>query len=97
MVAGLYFVSVGRALFGESMFTTVTDGSKFALAALIAACRAVGVAQLDCQQVTSHLASLGASPLPRAQFLESLRAAKAREPLTWQFSPADWRHLDLQG
>lgn len=94
MVAGLYFVSVGRAVFGESMFTTVTDGSKFALAALIAACRAAGVAQLDCQQVTSHLASLGASPQPRAQFLEGLRQAKAQAPVAWQFSPADWQHLD---
>ena len=94
MVAGLYFVSVGRAVFGESMFTTVTDGSKFALAALIAASRAAGVAQLDCQQVTSHLASLGASPQPRAQFLEGLRQAKAQAPVAWQFSPADWQHLD---
>ena len=94
MVAGLYFVSVGRAVFGESMFTTVTDGSKFALAALIAACRAAGVAQLDCQQVTSHLASLGASPQPRAQFLEGLRQAKAQAPVAWQFSPADWQQLD---
>lgn len=94
MVAGLYFVSVGRAVFGESMFTTVTDGSKFALAALIASCRAAGVAQLDCQQVTSHLASLGASPQPRAQFLEGLRQAKAQAPVAWQFSPADWQHLD---
>ena len=97
MVAGLYFVSVGHAVFGESMFTTVTDGSKFALAALIAACRAAGVAQLDCQQVTNHLASLGASALPRAQFLERLHLAKSQEAVKWGFSPPDWQHLDLQG
>ena len=39
LVAGLYCVGIGRALFGESMFTTVTDGSKIALAALVAWCR----------------------------------------------------------
>jgi len=94
MVAGLYFVSVGHAVFGESMFTTVADGSKFALAALIAACRAAGVPQLDCQQVTAHLATLGACPLPRSQFLDSLRQAKVQAPVAWHFLPADWRHLE---
>ena len=36
LVAGLYCVAIGRAVFGESMFTHVTDGSKIALSALVA-------------------------------------------------------------
>jgi hypothetical protein len=66
MVAGLYFVAMGLAVYGESMFTKVRDGSKIALSALIAHCRAHEVPQLDCQQVTAHLSRLGARPVLRA-------------------------------
>jgi leucyl/phenylalanyl-tRNA--protein transferase len=66
LVAGLYGVGIGRMVFGESMFTTVTDGSKIALAALVAWCRHHRLPLIDCQQQTAHLASLGAAPLPRA-------------------------------
>ncbi|MBN4841548.1 leucyl/phenylalanyl-tRNA--protein transferase, partial [Citrobacter braakii] len=59
LVGGLYLVNLGRAVFGESMFTHRRDASKMALAALVAACRAWGVALIDCQQQTRHLASLG--------------------------------------
>ena len=93
MVAGLYFVSVGHAVFGESMFTTVADGSKFALAALIAACRAAGVPQLDCQQVTAHLARLGARPVPRSEFLGTMQAARTQTPVSWEFSADCWKYL----
>jgi leucyl/phenylalanyl-tRNA--protein transferase len=44
LVAGLYCVAIGRAVFGESMFTHVTDGSKIALSALVALCRGAGPA-----------------------------------------------------
>ncbi len=57
---GLYGVRLGGAFFGESMFTRVTDGSKAALAALVARLRTGGFALLDTQFLTGHLASLGA-------------------------------------
>ena len=68
LLAGLYLVALGRAVFGESMFTRVTDGSKIALAALVAFCRTHALPLIDCQQNTRHLASLGAAPMPRADF-----------------------------
>ena len=72
LVAGCYGVSIGRMFYGESMFARVTDGSKIALAYLVHFLRGQGVAMIDCQQETAHLASLGAAPISRARFLAHL-------------------------
>jgi leucyl/phenylalanyl-tRNA--protein transferase len=64
-----------------------------ALAALVAFCRAHDVPQIDCQQVTPHLASLGGRPVPRAEFLESLQHQVRRPPLPWTFHPVYWNQL----
>jgi leucyl/phenylalanyl-tRNA--protein transferase len=79
LVGGAYGVCIGHMFYGESMFARVTDASKVALAYLVAFLRSQGVQMIDCQQETGHLASLGAAPIPRAAFLEHLRAA-IREP-----------------
>lgn len=73
LVGGAYGVSIGRMFYGESMFARVTDGSKIALAYLVYFLRRHGVAMIDCQQETAHLASLGAAPITRARFLAHLR------------------------
>jgi leucyl/phenylalanyl-tRNA--protein transferase len=72
LVGGLYGVSIGRMFFGESMFTREADASKVALAHLVAMARRAGVPLIDCQQETAHLASLGARPIPRAEFARHL-------------------------
>ena len=85
LVGGAYGVSIGRMFYGESMFARVTDGSKIALAYLVHFLRRHGVAMIDCQQETAHLASLGAAPISRARFLAHLRAS-IEEPqiAVWQ-------------
>ncbi|MGK5046341.1 leucyl/phenylalanyl-tRNA--protein transferase [Janthinobacterium sp. GB4P2] len=75
LVGGAYGVSIGRMFYGESMFARVTDGSKIALAQLVRFLKAHGVAMIDCQQETKHLASLGAAPISRARFLAHVRIA----------------------
>ncbi|HZV67017.1 MAG TPA: leucyl/phenylalanyl-tRNA--protein transferase [Telluria sp.] len=87
LVGGAYGVCIGRMFYGESMFARVTDGSKIALAFLVAFLRSHGVRMIDCQQETAHLASLGAAPISRAAFLEHLRAA-IREPGIAHWAPA---------
>jgi leucyl/phenylalanyl-tRNA--protein transferase len=87
LVGGAYGVCVGRMFYGESMFARVTDGSKIALAYLVAFLRRHGVRMIDCQQETPHLASLGAAPITRADFLRHLRSAIAEPGI------ADWRPL----
>jgi len=75
MVGGLYGVKLGRAFFGESMFSRMTDGSKVALAWLVARMKAGGYTLLDCQFMTSHLASLGAVSISRKAYVSLLAGA----------------------
>lgn len=75
LVGGAYGVSIGRMFYGESMFARVTDASKVALVYLVHFLRQHGVALIDCQQETSHLASLGATAIPRKEFIAHLKKA----------------------
>ena len=75
LVGGLYGVKLGRAFFGESMFSRATDASKVALAWLVARLRVGNFTLLDCQFMTEHLASLGAVSIPRARYVALLAAA----------------------
>ncbi|WP_246610931.1 leucyl/phenylalanyl-tRNA--protein transferase [Aquisediminimonas profunda] len=77
LVGGLYGVKLGRAFFGESMFSRATDASKVALAHLVARLRAGGFTLLDCQFITPHLASLGAIEIDRSAYLAALVSAVA--------------------
>jgi leucyl/phenylalanyl-tRNA--protein transferase len=74
-VGGLYGVRLGRAFFGESMFSKATDTSKVALAWLVARLKVGGFTLLDCQFMTDHLASLGAVSVSRAGYVALLSAA----------------------
>jgi leucyl/phenylalanyl-tRNA---protein transferase len=86
LVGGLYGVNIGRMFYGESMFTRETDASKIALFSLVNACRTRGIDWIDCQQVTAHLASLGAAPVAKATFLAHLSAACS------QSAPEHWAY-----
>ena len=75
LAGGLYGVKLGRAFFGESMFSRATDASKVALAWLVARLKAGNFTLLDCQFMTDHLASLGAVSVPRETYVALLSAA----------------------
>ena len=75
LVGGLYGVKLGRAFFGESMFSGRTDASKVALAWLVARLKAGNFSVLDCQFMTEHLASLGAISVTRETYVALLSAA----------------------
>jgi leucyl/phenylalanyl-tRNA--protein transferase len=95
LTGGLYGVSFGRMFFGESMFANRTDASKIAFAALVCFCREHGVAMIDCQQHTRHLASMGARELPRAEFEARLaRNLGAPGIAEWTYDLSQWRHLE---
>ncbi|WP_136414448.1 MULTISPECIES: leucyl/phenylalanyl-tRNA--protein transferase [Oxalobacteraceae] len=88
LVGGAYGVCIGKMFYGESMFARVSDASKIALAYLVHFLHANGVTLIDCQQETSHLASLGASPIPRKEFIAHLREAVDLAPIEkWQPLP----------
>lgn len=75
LVGGVYGVVLGRAFFGESMFSAETDGSKLALAHLVARLRAGGFVLFDTQFLTPHLASLGGIEISRADYHRRLADA----------------------
>lgn len=93
LVGGLYCVARGKSVFGESMFSRSSDASKIALAALVAFCRHHKIMQIDCQQNTQHLASLGASEISRELFLERVTKGLSLEPPIWRFDPLYWQEL----
>lgn len=86
LVGGAYGVCIGRMFYGESMFARITDGSKVALAYLVHFLKENDVPMIDCQQQTSHLASLGASAMPRAAFIKQLQQLTTQPPIT-QWTP----------
>ena len=75
LAGGLYGVKLGRAFFGESMFSRKTDASKVALAWLVARLKVGNFTLLDCQFMTEHLASLGAVTVTRETYVTLLAAA----------------------
>lgn len=85
LVGAAYGVSIGRMFYGESMFARVSDASKIALAYLVHFLKRNGVSMIDCQQQTSHLASLGAAPISLQEFTARLRIAIAEPPIeSWK-------------
>lgn len=93
LVGGLYCVALGKAVFGESMFSHQTDSSKIALAALVAFCRAHSIEKIDCQQNTGHLASLGAAEMPRADFIAAITQSQSLPAPVWKFDARYWQNL----
>lgn len=93
LVGGLYCVALGKSVFGESMFSYSTDASKIALAALVSFCRHHGIRQIDCQQNTRHLASLGAHEISRDLFVTQMATDLVQTAPAWEFDPLYWREL----
>jgi leucyl/phenylalanyl-tRNA---protein transferase len=89
LVGGLYGIRLGRAFFGESMFSRATDASKVALAHLVARMRSGGFTLLDCQFITPHLESLGAIEIDRNHYMVLLSSA-----LSPSSPPGDFRLFD---
>ena len=89
LIGGVYGVTLGRAFFGESMFSRRRDASKIALAWLVDHLRRCGFTLFDTQFLTPHLASLGGVEIPRAEY--RARLAEALE------GDADFNGHDLSG
>ncbi len=79
LIGGTYGLALGRAFFGESMFSAARDGSKITLAHLVDHLRRTGFTLFDTQFLTPHLASLGGIEISRADY-----HARLGEALTYQ-------------
>lgn len=76
LVGGLYGVALGRAFFGESMFSHATDASKIALVVVARQLAAWHFSIIDCQMDSAHLERLGAHNISRRSFLAQLEQAQ---------------------
>lgn len=73
LVGGMYGVQLGKIFFGESMFSFMSNASKFALTGFVKELVKQDVQLIDCQMKTDHLLSLGAEMIPRSEFIAILR------------------------
>jgi leucyl/phenylalanyl-tRNA---protein transferase len=73
LVGGLYGIRIGKVFFGESMFSTVSNASKYAFIQYVRSLQAEGVQLIDCQMQTPHLESLGARMMARETFLRMVQ------------------------
>lgn len=72
LVGGLYGLAIGRAFFGESMFSVDANASKYALLTLSGMMDAGDFGIVDCQVLSAHLQGLGATLMPRREFVDIL-------------------------
>ena len=75
LAGGLYCVSLGAMVYGESMFSRQNDASKIALVALVERLREKEFSLLDTQWMTSHLRQFGGYELSRKAYLAALQKA----------------------
>jgi len=75
LVGGLYGLRIGKMFFGESMFSRCSNASKYAFISYVQQLKSEGVELIDCQVYTAHLESLGARMIPRAEFLDIVKAS----------------------
>ncbi len=72
LVGGLYGVLLGKVFFGESMFSRSSNASKYGFLSYVHYLQEQGVAMIDCQIYSEHLASLGARMIERNLFISLL-------------------------
>lgn len=97
LLGGLFFDSIGRMFYGESMFTRLPDLSKIALAALVSLAKKEDVPLIDCQQETKHLSSLGAAPIDKEEFCRHLAVFCQKPPIDWPAYPPDFSLTSILG
>lgn len=84
LVGGLYGIALGQVFFGESMFSKRSDASKVALVHLAETVREMDFRLIDCQVHSSHLQSMGATPIQRELFVSILKNFCGNgEPVNW--------------
>ena len=79
LVGGLYGVHIGSCFFGESMFSNVSNASKFCLLYLIAILKKNLFSILDSQFYNKHLIQFGAYEINNKNYLEKLKNGISHE------------------
>ena len=72
LAGGIYGLAIGRLFCGESMFSAQSGGSKLALIGLAQLLHDMGFPLIDTQVANPHTLSLGATEIPRTEFLREV-------------------------
>ncbi len=94
LVGGLYGVALGKAFFGESMFSLVSDASKVAFKALSDVLGSKGYDFIDCQMKTDHMIGLGAQVVQRDFFLSQLEEAVDNPTDCGPWHDFEWKYKE---
>lgn len=73
LVGGLYGIRLGKVFFGESMFSKVSNASRYAFIKYVEQLKQEAVALIDCQVHTDYLESMGARMIPGKEFDQLLQ------------------------
>lgn len=84
LAGGLYFTSIGRMIYGESMFSKANDASKLALTALCAFGFVAGFPVIDCQMPSEHIMQAGAAIVPGEMFFTLNTALTNMVGIDWE-------------
>ncbi|ROS04561.1 leucyl/phenylalanyl-tRNA--protein transferase [Sinobacterium caligoides] len=88
LIGGLYGIALGRAFFGESMFSLRDNSSKIAFITLSKYLQHWQFELIDCQVESEHLLSLGAQVISRDSFIERINTATIKATqIDWQVPP----------
>jgi leucyl/phenylalanyl-tRNA--protein transferase len=94
LVGGLYGIAMGKAFFGESMFSLMPDASKVAIKALSSICVKKSYDFIDCQVETPHLIRWGAKLVERSHFLDQLEDALQRDTDFGSWRDWTWEYIE---
>lgn len=73
LVGGMYGIRLGNVFFGESMFSKISNASKFAFISYVKQVRENGISLIDCQVHTEHVETLGARLIDRDEYIQLLK------------------------
>jgi len=95
LIGGVYGLAIGRVFFGESMYSATPNASKLALLGLCQILKKHAFELIDCQVVSQHLLTLGATTISRSAFaavlVEACNPATAFE--NWPNGPISMQEL----
>lgn len=86
LVGGLYGLSIGKVFFGESMFSQVSNASKYGFISLVRSLDSLKFDLVDCQMTTAHLVRMGARELERPDFEGELKTSVVKDTLRGAWS-----------
>ena len=84
LVGGLYGIKLGKVFFGESMFSKVSNASRFAFIKYVQQLKEEGIELIDCQVYTEYLESFGARMIDTERIYQTIRHYYLQLPIITQ-------------